>query len=258
MLKNNFRNGVAGLTIATTFMVGLITYNDFKEVVEEAKEEKIKYIYVECQHTDDNDVVIADERLSRGVEEGVIVEEEIVEEPVVEEETIVEEQPEVQPFSVTQEEVVVPEVVEPTIQAINTNFDILTPSNFTAEQLSSALQTYPHNNLLQFVDIFIEAEKTYGINALYLMSTIGWESGWGRYLSNTNNYAGWKDPSTGGFRYFNSPYECIMTVAEEVSTLWTQSVGSSLGNIAARYCPTPGYVDNIMLIMSERQNHILY
>lgn len=145
----------------------------------------------------------------------------------------------------------------PIIQPIDDNFDIMTPTNYTVDDLSKALSSDAHQGLLPFADVFIEAEDTYGINALYLMSTIGWESGWGEHRSNTNNIAGWKDPNTGGWRYFNSEYECIMTVAAEVSTLWVDAVGSSLGNITSRYCPTPGYGDNIKLIMSERQNKIL-
>lgn len=237
MNQEKFDNAFLLLIIASLMMLTLIYSYDVQKLKESTPQvvtiTKPEYIYLDCKAciiTTTNDMVESETRASRGdVIEPIY--EEVIEEPIFE---------------------------PPVIQPINDSFDIMTPSNFTVDDISDALNTESHQGLLPFASAFVEAEDTYGINALYLMSTIGWESGWGKYHSNTNNIAGWKDPNTGGWRYFNSEYECIMTVAAEVSTLWVDSVGSSLGSITSRYCPSPGYGENIKLIMSERQNKISY
>lgn len=241
MNQDNFDNAFLLLVVFTLGML-TITFNRDITTLKSATPavitvSKPEYIYMECRScivpTVEESTVEVD-RVSRGDYVEYI-------EPV--EEVI--------------EEVVYEPLIEPNIQSIDDNFDVMMPSNFTVDDICEALSTESHQGLLPLANVFVEAEDIYGINALYLMSTIGWESGWGKHRSNANNIAGWKDPSTGGWRYFNSEYECIMTVAAEVSTLWVDSVGSSLGNITSRYCPSPGYGENIKLIMSERQNKIL-
>ena len=237
MSQEKFDNAFLLLIIASVMMITLIYSNDVQKLKNIEPEVvtviETEYVYLECDkehaETSTDETASVETRTSRGGD---------VETPA--------------------EEPIVEATIEPIIQPIDYNFDIMTPSNFTSEDLAEALNTTSHEGILHLVDYFVEAEQTYGINSLYLMSTIGWESGWGEYRSNTNNLAGWKDPNTGGFRSFNSEYECIMTVAEEVSTLWTSAVGSSLEAITSRYCPTPGYTESIMTIMEERQNQILY
>lgn len=146
---------------------------------------------------------------------------------------------------------------KPNIQTIDYNFDVMEASNFTSKDLSKALNSSSHDGLLHLTDTFVEAEKKYGVNSLYLMSTIGWESGWGKYRANVNNLAGWKNENGVGFRYFDSEYECIMKVAYGISTFYKNSVGTSLGDVTQMYCPDPGYTNNIINIMKERQRKIM-
>ena len=149
------------------------------------------------------------------------------------------------------------ETIEHNIQPINGYFDIFIPSNFTYDDLYKALSSGPHAGLQHLIGAFIDAEQIYGVNSLYLMSTIGYESGWGKYHSGLNNLGGWKTLD-GSWRDFSSEYECIMTIAEGLSTSFREDVGGSLYAVTSRYCPDPGYMDMLMQIMQEQQNKILY
>lgn len=150
-----------------------------------------------------------------------------------------------------------PIVVEHNIQPINGYFDIFTPTNFTYEDMYKALDDSSHSGLLHLAEAFVDAEQIYGVNSLYLMSTIGFESGWGKYHSGYNNLGGWKN-ADGTWRDFDSEYDCIMTVAEGLSTSFREDVGGSLSAVTSRYCPDPGYMDMLMQIMEEQQNKIIY
>lgn len=239
-------NAILGLVFAILFMLSGIMHRDVQRLKNIEPEvvtiTETEYVEVEkecekCLAAATDEVAMAETRISRGEAEPVIHEEvveEVVDAPPLEEE------------------------VEPTIQPIDYNFDVMTPSNFTSEDLARALDTESHQGLLHLVDYFVEAEQTYGVNSLYLMSTLGWESGWGRYRANTNNLAGWKNNNNIGFRAFESEYECIMTVARNISTNYKDIVGTTLGAVTKRYCPDPSYTENIISIMSERQNKILY
>lgn len=144
------------------------------------------------------------------------------------------------------------------IQEITPYFDVFQPSNFTVEQISQSLDSGSHQGLLHLAPVFVEAEQTYGVNSLYLMSTIGYESGWGKYRSGTNNLGGWKSSTTGTWRNFDSEYECIMTIAEGLATSFKPDVGNYLIDVTGRYCPEPQYLSDIMQIMKEQLSKIEY
>lgn len=178
--------------------------------------------------------------------EPIIIEKEVVvyvdKEPEVESETVEE-------YSVHEEIVT---------QPLNYYFNIFEPTNYSYDDIYKALDTAPHSGLQHLIPAFIDAEDIYGVNALYLLSTIGWESGWGRYHSGFNNIAGWKGGPGGTWSDFDSEYECIMTVAESLSTYYKDSVGPYLIDVTGMYCPDPGYRDNILQIMGEMESEILY
>lgn len=226
-MEKNFENAVTGLIIGSLIMLTLFIGHDM-EKYRNAKPEIVtvtEYVEVEVE----KDCKQCIERVSRGGD---------VEIP--------EEEPVVYDY-----------IPSHNIQPIDWNFDVMTPSNFTVEELSKSLSNGPHQGLLHLASTFIEAEQTYGVNALYLMSTIGWESGWGRYRANTNNLAGWTRTDGPGFRAFDSEYECVMTVASGISSFYKNSVGTSLGAVTQKYCPDPGYTNNIITIMQEQQYKIL-
>lgn len=176
----------------------------------------------------------------------IIIEKEVV--------VYVEKEPEVEP-DIAEEYSVQEEIV---VQPLNYYFDVFEPTNYSYDDLYKALDTAPHSGLQHLIPAFIDAEDIYGVNALYLLSVIGWESGWGRYHSGFNNIAGWKGGPGGTWSDFSSEYECIMTVAEALSTYYRDSVGCYLLDVARMYCPDPGYRDNILQIMNEMESEILY
>lgn len=154
-------------------------------------------------------------------------------------------------------EEIVPEVVvvkEPYLQYVSDSYNVFTPTNLTREQLIIAMGD-SRNGLLDIVDAVIDAENIYGVNSIYLLSTLGLESGWGTYESSYNNIAGWKW-AAGGFRDFDSRYKCVMIVAEGLATSFKPDVGETLGGVTWRYCKDDGYKETIKQIMHELQNNI--
>lgn len=117
--------------------------------------------------------------------------------------------------------------------------NVLTPSNVTAEELSSGLLY----GLKHYAGYFVEMEKEYGINAIFLASVAALESGWCRtdIAVNNNNLFGYKNPSGNGFRYFSSKEESITTVAKHLKTNYlTEGApyynGLSVADINIKYC----------------------
>lgn len=140
---------------------------------------------------------------------------------------------------------------KPVVQSINYQFNVFQPSKYTEQDLTRMLGN--RNGLKPLVGAFVRAEKQYGVNSLYLMSTIGLESGWGRFESGRNNIAGWGGGS--GWYNFNSREECIMTVAKGLSTHYRPNVGTSLYNVSHMYCPESTYQNQLMQIMRELQSN---
>lgn len=71
-------------------------------------------------------------------------------------------------------------------------------------------------SLKEYSSYFLEAEKTYGVNAAFLAAVAALESGWGEsYMAkNYNNFFGWR--SSSGYVKFDSPRDCIMTIAKKL------------------------------------------
>ncbi len=147
------------------------------------------------------------------------------------------------------EEVIVPVDVPYQWQPIDYNFNVFEPSYLNREELLYALGDI-RSGLHSSVDSIIAAEEIYGVNALYLAATLGYESGWGEYEKGWNNIAGWKG-NYGYFSDFNSRHECIMTVAEGLANRFQPSVGNRVADVAVRYCPDYGYLDTLLQIMGE-------
>lgn len=169
---------------------------------------------------------------------------------VVEKEVIVYVEKEVEPEPV--EAKAIPEVY---LQPINSDFDIMVSSGLSTDDLIRALGN-ARSGLHDCADAIVEAEQTYGVNALYLAAVLGLESGWGKYEHGNNNIAGWKGGPNGTFSNFNSRYECVMTVARGLSTHFVNSVGSDISDVAIMYCPDYGYLDLLLQIMGELNNNL--
>lgn len=169
---------------------------------------------------------------------------------VVEKEVIVYVEKEVEPEPV--EAKAVPEVH---LQPINSDFDIMVSSGLSTDDIIRALGN-ARSGLHDCADAIVEAEQTYGVNALYLAAVLGLESGWGKYEHGNNNIAGWKGGPNDTFSNFNSRYECVMTVARGLSTHFVNSVGSDISDVAIMYCPDYGYLDLLLQIMGELNNNL--
>lgn len=96
---------------------------------------------------------------------------------------------------------------------------------------------------------YVQAEKEYGVNAIFLLSITALESGWG-----TSNRAR-RDNNLSGFEVYNarsrgavfsSKEESIMTTARLLSTHYLVKDGKNYHGLSARavnidYCPDGGY-----------------
>jgi len=175
--------------------------------------------------------------------EPVVIEKEVIVE--VEKEVIVyvEKEPEVAAISTGY-----------TAQGINGYFDITQPSNLTSEQIYNMLSGN-RSGLQSVATAIYDAEQTYGVNALYLTAKLGYESGWGKYETGTNNIAGWKG-NKGSWSNFDSRYDCVMTVANGLANDFVKTQGSSLYSIVQRYCTDNDYLENILSIMKELEGRI--
>ncbi len=150
-----------------------------------------------------------------------------------------------------------PEEETPDIQPqeINEDFDILSPSGYDCEQLLYSIQDEYRYEMAENVPTILEAEEKYGVNALYLMCKLGLESGWAKYPSGENNLGGWTN-ADGSYMDFDSEEECIMHIAENLSTEYKEKSGTRLADVCARYCPSDGYSETLIDIMVGRKEKI--
>ena len=130
------------------------------------------------------------------------------------------------------------------------NMDLTAPSNVTYEDLCAVSQ----QGLVGLEQYFINAEKEYGVNCVFLMSIAALESGWGTSLFRENNLFGF------GQYDFASKEECIYTVAKALSENYLSEDGSfhygyTVRDVWVKYATstTWGYkIENIMYNLYNR------
>ena len=133
--------------------------------------------------------------------------------------------------------------------------NVLIPSNATAEELAKGLRY----NLRSCAQYFVEAEKQYGVNAIFLASIAAHESGWGRssLAINKNNLFGYKQAGGGGtFREFESLEECILYVAQVLKNSYLTEGGkyyngTSVADVNVKYCSSEDWASQIDSIASS-------
>ena len=140
-------------------------------------------------------------------------------------------------------------------QEINEDFDILSSSGYDCEQLLYSVQDEYRYEMAKNVPTILEAEEKYGVNALYLMCKLGLESGWAKYHSGENNLGGWTN-ADGSYMDFDSEEECILHIAENLSTEYKEKSGTRLADVCERYCPGDGYSETLIDIMVGRKEKI--
>lgn len=89
------------------------------------------------------------------------------------------------------------------------NKPLLKPCGLTVSELKKGIKHSPLNN---YAGVFLDAEREFGVNAVFLASVAGLESGWGNSprAKNDNNLFGWGD------KKFSSKEEGIYYVAEKI------------------------------------------
>ena len=129
--------------------------------------------------------------------------------------------------------------------SFNENY-LLQPSNVTLNKLKFALKG---TGLEGLEKAYLDSEKEYGINAIFLVSLTAEESWWGksRRAKEQNNLSGFEvysDNSKG--KFFSSKYESILTTAKILKRDYlTQGgiyhKGYDIRSVNKSYCPVNGF-----------------
>ena len=124
--------------------------------------------------------------------------------------------------------------------------DITEPYTGTVEKLNKYLRG--KGVLEGKAEVFMNAQRTYGINAAVLAAITVHESGMGksRLAKRQNNVGGVRKPGSSEFRTFNSVDECIMEMARFLKSGYVNNSGrplTKLYQINAKYCPTSDPTD---------------
>jgi beta-N-acetylglucosaminidase len=130
--------------------------------------------------------------------------------------------------------------------------NVTSPSHTSEIGLSLALKG---TGLEGLESSFIEAEKAYGINALFLTSLIAQESGWGesnraKTQNNLSGYAVYSDSAEG--KTFSSKHESIMATASLLRKNYVDSDGRhSIHAINKKYSADPKWASHITTIANK-------
>lgn len=136
--------------------------------------------------------------------------------------------------------------------------DVRKPSGITAEELHEAMY-YDEND---YAPYYIEAERRYGINAIFLYAIAQNESQNGRsaIAKNKNNLFGWT--GNNGHMTFNSVEECIYYVAEALQNSYLNPDGRyfsgySLWDVSRHYNDNDYWRNLTLEIANVMQNRIV-
>ena len=101
---------------------------------------------------------------------------------------------------------------------ISYDMDLRTKSNLTESDLEKAFKNTGMAGLGKY---FVQAEKEYGVNALYLASLGANESAWGTsdFAKERNNLFGWQsyDSNLNATKYFETKGDGVLVVAKSLS-----------------------------------------
>lgn len=144
---------------------------------------------------------------------------------------------------------------EPATEPEYFQIGVLSTCGLSEAQLTNGLR----KSLKTYAWAFLEAERTYNVNAVFLSAVAAFESGWGEssIARNRNNLFGWT--GNGGYRYFDSVPECIMYVAKHLRTNYLTPGGScfhgyEVEDIAVSYCPGGYWSGQVKSIMRMIQS----
>lgn len=125
--------------------------------------------------------------------------------------------------------------------------DVTTPSNASEELLNLAIEG---TNLENFGYAYIEAEKVYGINAIYLLSLTIWESGWGEspLAVKKNNVSGFMAYDLNPYdsaKSYSCKSESIMDTAKLISRGYVSNGRRSISAIGDIYASDENWSDGV-------------
>lgn len=146
---------------------------------------------------------------------------------------------------------IIPSTTTTTTTRLYQQKGVLSTCGLTINTLANGL----HGNLKKYAADFLEAEKIYNVNAVFLSAIAALESGWGSssLARNKNNFFGWKGGS--GFMSFNTPREGILFVARNLKNNYLTPGGScfrgyEVEDVAKSYCPGGNWARQIYGIMN--------
>ena len=145
-------------------------------------------------------------------------------------------------------------VVETTAKnyVVTVDMDLRTPSNATAEDIEKMLAG---TKLAGLGQAFVDAEKTYGVNALYMMGLAAEESGYGtsNYALKRNNLYGWGavDSNPDLAKHFETKYSATLFVASKLKANYLTEGGAyhegySARSVDVHYCTDKKHADKIV------------
>lgn len=100
---------------------------------------------------------------------------------------------------------------------------LLEPSGVTEAQMKQILI----KDFVDYAEVFVQAEKETGVNAIWLAAIAASESGYGTspVAYSHKNLFGWSGGPNGEYSYFDSPEDCIMEVASLIKDLYLTEGG---------------------------------
>lgn len=134
--------------------------------------------------------------------------------------------------------------------SLNTQ-DVSQPSGVTLYHMKKALKG---TTMEYLADAFVDAEKTYGVNAFFMAGVVALESGWAtapRGYNGTNNLTGhgvYNDTSVG--TTFDSHYESVMVTARDIKRDYLTPGGQwnnglSIAGVNVKYSASPTWKDKV-------------
>jgi beta-N-acetylglucosaminidase len=156
---------------------------------------------------------------------------------------------------------VLPKVLNPEIalpsRGILNDYDLTRPSGRTEKEINYLLTDTKLSNLGK---VTLEAEKQFGVNAIFIISVAQLESGYGSsYLARTkNNLFGlnaWGNTTSEIRRRaysYKTKGDCIKSFAEIIRTKYLDKKRTTISSIGEIYCEKSEYwVDKITILMGQ-------
>lgn len=143
------------------------------------------------------------------------------------------------------------------------SYDLTKISNATYDEFREVLRSRTNGSMAHLAEAFIDAEKTYGVNAFFLAGLAALEGDWARSsrARNQNNLTGmavYSDTSAGNS--YASQYDCILDTARQISKFYLDVNGKYYGggfgvdHVEVYYCASKDWSEKITSIAGDLSN----